>query len=182
VVGVIRRKSHRTFIAAVAAALMVVSVSTAAALASEDAEEHEVLGRFSLESEAGGAVWAFQPGGLLVITGPGDISSEGAWSPASGARAFDARVDYDIAGQDLSVVGQVSPDADRIAVYVLATDAIKPEDADPWPSESRLVGERFGMISEATPEPTAMPVDCTRPQWIGADIDWDGCDEGLTPA
>lgn len=145
-------------------------------LAAEIDDEHLVVGRFSITSDAGGAVWAFQPGGLLVLTGPGEISSQGTWSAAPGERDFDASVDYDIAGQSLVIQGQVAPDGAAVAIYVRATEASKPGDAEPWPSESRLVGERFGMSTETTPAPSQPPVDCSRPRWAQGEVDWDRCD------
>lgn len=157
-------------------------VPATAGLATEMDEEHEVVGRFSITSEAGGAVWAFQPSGLLVITGPGDIISEGSWAPASGEREFDAAVDYEIAGQMLTVHGQVAPDEVGIAVYVQATEPQRPGDAEPWPAESRLVGERMAMMPEVTASPSPSPADCMRPVWVDGEVDWDRCDTILTTA
>jgi hypothetical protein len=34
------------------------------------------------------------------------------------------------------------------------------------------------MMMEETPEPTATPVECLRPQWVEGQVDWDRCDEG----
>lgn len=148
----------------------------AVASATDAGSDHAVVGRFSLTSEAGGAVWSFQPSGLLVVTGPGDISSEGTWSPGPAERDFDASIDYDIAAQVLSVQGQVAPDGQAIAVFVEATVAGKPDDADPWPAESRLRGERLGMAAESTPLPSVAPADCLRPRWVAGEVDWDRCD------
>ncbi len=137
--------------------------------------DHAVVGRFAITSEAGGAIWSFRPGGLLILTGPGDISSEGTWRPAAGERDFDASIDYDITGQTLTVQGQVAPGAGVIAVYVHASDAEKPDDAAPWPVESRLLGERFGMMADPTPMPSATPAECLRPQWADGVVEWDRC-------
>lgn len=161
--------SPRSVIGAVALALSV----SVPAVAEEGS--HDVEGRFSVVSEAGGAIWAFQPGGLLVLTGPGEIMSQGTWSPGSLDldRDFDAAIDYDVAGQQLTVLGQVSPDGQAIAVYVQASDPARPDDADPWPAESRLVGERFGMVALASPEPGL--IVCERPDWVDGEVDWDRC-------
>lgn len=158
---------------AVGALLASVQAVGSAAAASDD---HAVVGRFSISSEAGGAVWAFQPSGLLVLTGPGDIMSEGSWVAAVGADEFDASIGYAIAGQELQVQGAVSPDGSQVAVYVRATEPTRPDDAEPWPIESRLTGERVGMTPEASPSPSPLPPDCTRPQWLDGDVDWDRCD------
>ena len=146
-----------------AAAVLLLAVSIGTASAADGAEEHEVLGRFSIESGAGGAVWAFLPDGLVVVTGPGDISSEGTWVTAAGERDFDANVEVTVSGQALDVLGQVSPGGDKVAVYVLATEPTRPDDAVPWPPESRLIGERFGMVVEPSPSALPLPEDCARP-------------------
>jgi hypothetical protein len=171
-------RSARTVLAVALSTLLGAAViaTTASATAADSGSDHAVIGRFALTSEAGGAIWAFQPSGLLVLTGPGDIISHGTWSVGPGERDFDADIDYDIAGQTLSVKGQVAPDGQAIAVFVAATDARKPGDADPWPTESRLRGERLGMVGEPSPLPSATPVDCLRPQWMSAEVDWDRCD------
>jgi hypothetical protein len=168
-----------------AVAMLMLLAPASFGLAAEVEGDHAVVGRFSITSEAGGAVWAFQPGGLLVLTGPGEISSRGTWSAAPGERDFDASVDYDIAGQSLVIQGQVAPDGAAIAVHVRASAASKPGDAEPWPSESRLLGERFGMTAEATPAPSQRPVDCSRPRWVDGEVDWDRCDDlpaGASPS
>ncbi len=158
-------------------AMVVLLGLAVAGLAADTTDDDAVVGRFGITSVVGGAVWAFQPGGLLVVTGPGEISSGGSWSPASGEREFDASIDYDIAGQALTVQGQLAPDGMAIAIYVRATDPLKPDDAEPWPTESRLVGERVGMVSDATPIPSEPPTDCSRPAWVDGGVDWDRCDD-----
>jgi len=167
--------SKRTGVSIVTAAMVLMIVLAGSGFSSDEAVTHEVTGRYSIESDAGGAVWAFQLGGLLVVTGPGDISSEGTWKPASGEREFDASVEVTVSGQSLDVLGQVSPDGDRIAVYVIATTPTRPDDADPWPTESRLIGERFGMVVDASPPPLPTPEDCARPEWVEDAVDWDRC-------
>lgn len=180
---VVRRVSvGRSAMSGLGLLVVLLTLATVAVAADID-HDHQVEGRFAVTSEAGGAIWAFQPGGLLILTGPGDISSEGTWGPAAGEREFDATIEYGIAGQTLTVRGEVAPGGDAIAVYVQATDAQRPGDADPWPSESRLLGERLGMVPEATPAPSAPPPDCLRPQWLDGMVDWDRCDsQGVSTA
>jgi len=171
--------SKRTAASVATATMALIVALTVGGFASDEAADHEVIGRYSVESDAGGAVWAFQPRGLLVVTGPGDISSEGTWEPASGEREFDASVEVTVSGQSLDVLGQVSRDGDRIAVYVIATEPSRPDDADPWPTESRLIGERFGMVADPSPSPPPTPEDCARPEWVEDAVDWDRCGVAL---
>ena len=140
-------------------------------------EEHPVVGRWTVESEAGGAVWAFQPSGALMLTGPGEISAEGTWSAAAGPDELDASIDVSVTGQQLEVLAQVAPDGTALALYITATEATRPDDWRPWPAESRLIGQPFGMMVEETPEPTEPPIECLRPQWTEVEVDWDRCDE-----
>jgi hypothetical protein len=158
---------------ATAALLLAAVVATAGA---STAVDHPVVGRFAIVSETGGAVWAFQPGGALVVIGPGEIISEGTWSAASEERDFDASVEVTVSGQTLEVLGQVRDDGDAVAVHVTATAPARPDDWTPWPTESRLVGERVGMTTEPESSPRPLPVDCVRPEWVGDAVDWDRCD------
>lgn len=168
----------RPFASILAVALLLTG-STVAGVAGTD-EEHSVIGRWVVEAEPGGAVWAFQPSGLLVISGPGEIAAEGTWTAAEEVGAFDATVAAPVTGQELTVLGQVAPGLDAVALYVRATEPSRPDDWIPWPAESRLVGTPFGMTSEETPEPSAEPPDCLRPDWVDDQVDWDRCDVGLT--
>lgn len=161
--------------------ILLLVASMSAGLAAEPSEDPSVVGRWTAVSVAGGAVWAFQPSGVLVVTGPGEITSEGTWTTGLGEREFDATVEVPVTGQALTVMGEVARDGLGIALYVAATDASKPDDWTPWPPESRLVGERFGMTVEETPQPTPPPLDCLRPEWIEGVVDWDRCDDE-TPA
>jgi hypothetical protein len=154
----------------------VVATAGAAAAGPSSAADHPVVGRFAIISDAGGAVWAFQPGGALVVIGPGEIISEGTWSAAGGERDFDASLEVTVSGQTLEVLGQVRDDGDAVAVLVNATEPARPDDWTPWPKESRLVGERVGMATEPEPSPTPIPLDCARPAWSGNAVDWDRCD------
>jgi len=139
--------------------------------------EHDVVGRFSIESEAGGAIWAFQPSGALIVTGPGDQIEQGAWSASGTSDAmFDASVDYQVTGQELTVLGEVSPDGAQIALFVSATPPNDEDNALPWPTEARLTGQRFGLVAEPTPEPPLDPIECLRPSWReDGSVDWDRC-------
>jgi hypothetical protein len=139
-------------------------------------EDHAVVGRFSLTSDAGGAVWAFQPSGALIVTGPGEIISTGSWSPGPAEREFDAQVDVTVTGQQLVVLGQVSPDGTALAVHVAASEAERPDDWTPWPPASRLLGERLRLTPDPEPSPTPPPSDCARPEWVDGLVDWDRCD------
>lgn len=159
---------------ALAVSLLLLAGFAAAAGAAED--EHPVVGRWVIEAEPGGAVWAFQSSGALIVTGPGDIISQGTWTPAEGPGEFDAAVDVEVSGQRLEVLGQVSDDASGVALYVTSTDATRPDDWTPWPAESRIVGHPLGMMVSETPRPTEPPLECFRPQWVEGTIDWDRCD------
>ncbi len=177
-----RTTTARSALSGMAAAVLLLLGLMTTGLGSDAGEDHPVLGRFSVTSEAGGAIWAFQPSGKLVVTGPGDIVSLGTWVPAAGEGEFDAKVDVAVTGQVLEVLGQVSPEALEIALWVAATEATKADDWTPWPAESRLTGGRLGMMSEATPSPTPQPLDCARPEWVDGSVDWDRCDNVPTPA
>ncbi|MEX1345184.1 MAG: hypothetical protein AB1Z63_10975 [Candidatus Limnocylindrales bacterium] len=165
----------RTTIASLGAAILLLAAVFASGLAQD--QEHPVVGRWTITSDAGGAVWAFLPSGKLVVTGPGEISANGRWRPASGPGELDASVEVTITGQELAVLGQVAAEGTGLALYVTATEATRPDDWHPWPAESRLVGQPFGMMVEETPEPTPAPVECLRPLWVDGAVDWDRCDE-----
>ena len=170
----------RSLIAAWGVAVVLLAVVGGTAFTQEP--EHPLVGRWVVEAEPGGAVWAFQSDGSLILTGPGEIVSEGTWSAAAEPGAFDAEVDVAVSGQTIKVLGQLSDDGSTIALYVVASDATAPDDWTPWPAESRLLGTPLGMMTGDTPEPTVPPVDCLRPRWVDGAVDWDRCDEALTPA
>ena len=176
-----RTSAGRSIVTSVATSILLLTAVVVSGLAQDASEDHAAVGRWTVESEVGGSVWAFQPSGALIITGPGDILSEGSWTPAAGEDELDATVDVEITGQELQVLAQVAPDATAIALYITATEAERPDDWYPWPDESRLVGQRFGMMVEETPQPTETPVDCLRPRWVEGEVDWDRCD-GATSA
>lgn len=169
------RAAGRTTIASLGAAILLLAAVVVSGLAQNG--EHPVVGRWTVTSDAGGAVWAFLPSGKLVVTGPGEISAEGRWLPAGGPDDLDASVDVTITGQQLEVLGQVAADGTGLALYITATEATRPDDWQPWPATSRLVGQPFGMMVEETPEPTEAPIECLRPQWLDGVVDWDRCDE-----
>ena len=177
------RSVGRSAITSIAAATLLLTAVVVSSVAQDATEDHPVVGRWSITSdEVGGAVWAFQPSGSLIISGPGEIMSEGSWSPAAGPDELDASVETEVTGQQLEILAQVAPDGMALALYATATEAERPDDWHPWPAESRLVGERFGMMVEETPEPTEAPVECLRPQWVEGEVDWDRCDEDAPAA
>ncbi len=112
-------------------------------------------GRFSVVSEAGGAVWSFQPGGELFVLGPGDLIAEGTWSPGPLPGEVDAVVVVPVTEQVLSILGSLSPDGSRLAISVTASEAATPLGGIPWPPASRLVGEQVGLVADPSPKPDA---------------------------
>ena len=161
---------------AVSVAVLVVLALSAVSPAADSTADPSLLGRFSVVSDAGGAVWSFQPGGELMVVGPGDLLAEGRWAPGPEAGDFDAELDVAVSGQVLSILGAVSPDGRQIALYVAASEATSPLDGIPWPAVSRLVGDRVGLVPDPTPSPTRPPADCLRPAWGAAEsVDWDRC-------
>jgi hypothetical protein len=157
-------------------AVAMLALIGSAGRASQADGTHPVVGRWNLASDVGGAVWTFQPSGKLTVIGPGDIVSEGSWTPAGDEGAFDATVDVPVTGQQLTVLGQVSADGEAVALYVAASEASRPGDWTPWPAESRLQGERTVMVPDPSPMSSPVPIDCLRPQWLDGTVDWDRCD------
>jgi hypothetical protein len=141
-----------------------------------DLRSHPAVGRFSIVSEVGGAVWAFQPDGRLIVMGPGDLVARGTWQAGPDRADLDARLDVSVTGQKLHILGAVSPDAARVALYV---EAVEPHDTEagvPWPSISRLVGERVALAPDVAPSAGSWQQDCRRPAWLEGDaISWDRC-------
>jgi hypothetical protein len=179
-------RAHTWGIAASVALLVALALATGSP-AADSAEDLSLPGRFSVIANAGGAVWSFQPGGGLMVVGPGDLLAAGTWAPGSGPGEFDAELDVTITGQVLSILGAVSPDGGQVALYVAASEATSPLDGIAWPPVSRLVGERVGLVADPTPGPTPPPADCLRPEWSAAEtVDWDRCSvpvqESLPPA
>jgi hypothetical protein len=136
-----------------------------------------VIGRFTIEAANGGAVWAFQESGKLVVVGPGDQVAQGRWfGVGDDEHDFDVTLDVPVTGQGLKGVGEVSTDGDRLALYARASEPSDPQNAMPWETESFLIGERLGMVSEPTPAPSAGPVDCGRPTWqLDGAVLWNRC-------
>ena len=144
----------------------------------DSARDPALGGRFSVVSEAGGAVWSFQPGGELFVLGPGDLIAEGTWSPGPLPGEVDAVVVVPVTEQVLSILGSVSPDGSRLAISVTASEAATPLGGIPWPPASRLVGEQVGLVADPSPSPTPPPDACRRPAWGAGDtVDWDPCAE-----
>lgn len=172
----------RTAISALAVTVLPLMVLVAAGQAAEPAPESPVVGRYSVVSPAGGAVWTFRSGGELVVVGPLDLISQGRWTEGGAPGEFDAMLAVEVTAQELTILGSVSPDGRRVALYVLATEATAPQNWDPWPSESRLLGVRVDVGPEESPSPTPVAVECLRPAWApGAVVDWDRCDGGEPP-
>ena len=145
--------------------------------------ESPVVGRFAIISEAGGSVWAFGPGGDLRVIGPGDLVSQGTWLQGPEHGEFDASLAVEVTGQELAVLGAVSPDGRQVALYVRASEATLPGNWDAWPPESRLLGELLSVVGDEAPSPTPEPMDCLRPTWSsGTVVDWDGCGEDDEPS
>jgi hypothetical protein len=133
-------------------------------------------GRFSVVSEAGGAVWSFLPGGELFLLGPGDLIAQGTWSQGSLPGEVDAVVVVPVTEQVLNILGSVSPDGSRLALSVTASEAEMPLGGIPWPGVSRLLGERLDLVADPTPSLTPPPDACRRPAWgAGETVDWDPC-------
>jgi hypothetical protein len=156
-----RRATQAAAIATQAAAIVAAAsfVGWAAAASSDvpSASGPDIVGRFALTSEAGGAVWALEEDGDLYVVGPGDLIAEGAWSPGPLDGLFAADVEVPVTGQRLDVMGAVSPDGLQIALHVRASEAATPGDGVPWPALSLLHGQRVGLAANASLEPTASP-------------------------
>jgi len=152
-------------------------VSSASVVVMAADEEHAVVGRYAVESAAGGAVWAFQSSGKLVVIGPADLMSEGAWTAVPGsASKFDATLEVTVTSQRLMILGDVSPSGSEIALYVAATPPDDEQGALPWPPESRLTGLSLSVVPELTPAPSLDAMECLRPAWSAdRSIDWEPC-------
>ena len=117
------------------------------------AHADQVMNDYGVEAEPGGAVWAFQSSGLLIVSGPGEIISQGTWTAAEGAGEFDAVVDMEVSGQRLEVLGQVSDDTSGIALYVTSTDASRPPIAGPATKPRPIAMPRMPMpLARSRPE------------------------------
>lgn len=150
--------------------------------AADDLRAHAAVGRFSVVSEAGGAVWAFDPDGRLVVLGPGDLVARGTWEAGPGASDLDAQLAVAVTGQHLQVMAAVSPDGARLALYIEAGEPAAPEDGAPWPNVSRLVAERVAMVPDAAPSPAPPERECRRPAWVDdSTVDWEPCPVSPSP-
>jgi hypothetical protein len=151
------------------------------AVAAQDAEPTDgfarppIEGRYGIVSAVGGAVWTFLSDGQVMLIGPGDLMAEGRWQPAAAAGTFDASIDIAATGQTLTVLGGLAPDGRRVALHVAASTPLRPGDGVPWPPESRIVGERVGLVGEGPDQ--GWPADqCLRPVWESKSVvDWDPC-------
>jgi hypothetical protein len=140
-------------------------------------------GRFSVVSEAGGAVWSFLEDGRLVVLGPGDVVAEGSWSRTPLEGTFDATLQATVTDQALRILGALSPDGQRLALYVEATGPGAPGDGAAWPAVSRLTGDRVGLIGDAGERPSPQPADCLRPAWLDdRQVDWYPCGDAAAQA
>jgi len=154
------------------------AVMTVGAASTVVGQPDAVVGRFSVDSEVGGAVWGFQPGGRLIVVGPGDLVARGTWSAGPQSGEVDARLTIDGSGQVLTILGAMSPDGQQVALYVAASEAATPDGWTPWPPESRLLGERLAPVADVGASPTPTQLDCLRPSWgPDAAVDWDRCAE-----
>lgn len=177
-----RTLSRRSRTAGRAAVVLLVTL-VAAGYATAASDESPVVGRFSIISDVGGSVWAFGPGGDLRVIGPGDLVSQGTWLEGPEHGEFDASLAVEVSGQELAVLGAVSPDGRRVALYVRATEATLPGNWDAWPPESRLLGELLSVTGDEAPSPSPEPMDCLRPTWSsGTVVDWDRCGEDDEPS
>ena len=140
-------------------------------------------GRFSVESEAGGAVWSFLEDGSLVVLGPGDLVAEGSWSQAPLEGTFDAFLQVTVTDQALRILGALSPDGQRLALYVEASEPGAPGEGAPWPAVSRSTGDRVGLVGGASEHATPLPEDCLRPVWLDdGQVDWYPCGDAPVPS
>lgn len=177
-----RTLSRRSGTAGLAAVVLLVTL-IAAGHATATSDESPVVGRFSIISEVGGSVWAFESGGDLRVIGPGDLVSQGTWLQGPERGEFDASLAVEVTGQELAVLGAVSPDGLRVALYVRATEATLPGNWDTWPPESRLQGELLSVTGDEAPSPTPEPLDCLRPTWAsGTVVDWGRCGADTEPS
>lgn len=143
-----------------------------------DLAAHPAVGRFTVESAAGEALWVLQPDGRLVVLGPGDLVARGSWERGPGTSDLDADLHVRITGQDLRLLGAVSPDGDRLALYVEAGEPTAADDGAAWPPVSRLVGTRVVAVVDAAGSPPPPVLDCRRPVWLDTSrLDWLPCDE-----
>jgi hypothetical protein len=141
-------------------------------------EAHPAVGRFTVESAAGEALWVLEPDGRLVVLGPGDLIARGSWERGPGTSDLDADLHVRITGQDLRALGAVSPDGDRLALYVEAGEPTAADDGAAWPPVSRLVGKRVVAVVDAADSPAPSVPDCRRPVWLDASrLDWLPCEE-----
>lgn len=137
----------------VAVALLVTALGAlpSTSTAQPDVDERaaaQVVGRYAIDSQPGGAVWSFEKDGKVVIIGPGELMAGGDWQPGPLAGLFHGEVHVPVTSQWLAILGAVSPDGDQVAMHVLASEAGAPGDGVPWPATSFLVGRRVGLLPD----------------------------------
>jgi hypothetical protein len=146
----------------------------ASGLAAEPAEGPVSAGRFSVISEAGGAVWAFQPGGELVVVGPGDLVARGAWRDGPEVDDLDATLRVEASGQDLTIRVPSARWATRALRGGQRSDVARGLGALAAPVAPG--GRPRGAVTTTEPSPTPPPLDCLRPVWASdVLVDWDRC-------
>jgi hypothetical protein len=145
-----------TRIAAVVAAAALLGSSAVASGDARGAGPGHIEGRYAVTSEVGGAVWVFEADGDLVVIGPGELLAEGAWSEGLVGGLFGAGVEVPVTGQDLEIMGAISPDGLQVAMLIRATEAATPDDGVVWPALSLLHGELVSLAPDS-PDPAVAP-------------------------
>jgi hypothetical protein len=153
---------------------------------------------FSVESDAGGAVWMFREDGTVRLIGPGEALAIGGWSTPDGDdRRFGGSIEVPLSDQTLTFKGEASEDGSAIALLVTATGSGFDAGKFNWPAESRLVGKRVGFRdvepgASSTPDASPAPVTSAMPSatpvpiasadgecaiWDGIEgVGWGACD------
>jgi hypothetical protein len=120
--------------------------------ADADAPTGSLDGTFSTPGPVGGTVWAFRPGGVLFVSGPGELEHAGRWAVAPGTGLVQATLRWSPSGQTLRILAATPPDATRVALLVRARGvSTVPPNGARWPPLSLLVAERVTL----EPLPTA---------------------------
>ena len=152
-----------------AAGLLLVLLSGLLPASLTMAADDGLAGRYGLESPVGGAVWALQPSGLLVVVGPGDLVARGSWQPGAAARSVDLLVRDAGSRQQLTILGALSPDG-RLLALCVAAEPSGDTDGPAWPARSRLLGTRLTLRPEATTPPAegGSPAEEPSPAAVGS--------------
>ena len=194
------------------AALCAVALATTAPVASAEpdpspraspASLHRAIGMFSVESDAGGAVWMLREDGTVRLIGPGEALAIGGWSAPDGDdRRFGGSIEVPLSDQTLTFKGEASEDGSAIALLVTATEPGFDAGKFNWPAESRLVGKRVGFrdvepVASSIPDASPAPVTSAMPSatpvpiasadgecaiWDGIEgVGWGPCDMAPSP-